>query len=95
MNHRQQRNELAAANSRQTRACTGREPLLYCAPRFSPHRVAVHAGEAETLDGSMATEGSSAKINDVHVQRSVDGHRDSAGDPRAQAICRFQVPGMF
>jgi len=27
-----------------------REPLLYCASRSSLHRVAVHAGEAETLD---------------------------------------------
>jgi hypothetical protein len=34
---------------RPTCACTGREPLLYCPPRFSLHRVAVHAGEAETL----------------------------------------------
>ena len=41
-------------NSRRlTRACTRREPLLYFAPRSSAHRVAVHAGEAETLDVTM------------------------------------------
>lgn len=39
----------AIGTSRPTRACTGRELLLYCPPRSSLDRVAAHACEAETL----------------------------------------------
>ena len=38
-----------------TLGCTGREPLLYCAPRALPHRVAVRAGEPKALDDRTYT----------------------------------------